>query len=121
MIFLIQQAILLTVRSSEKCGVAIDGIQPSLECFRVSTDQILDSPTSEGVGKGTEDNSALIAVSVVATCIVLLVLGLAAIVVGLATRSRHHSISTQRPKSIHIHHRLPHGGDSVTSFSPESG
>jgi hypothetical protein len=110
------QAILLTVGSSESCSVSVEGInQAPPSCFS-RTD---NTPCSTGGVKGdTEGNSGVVVAGVVSTCIVVLVMGLALIVVGVASWSRRHGVSTQRPKSIHLHHRLPHGGDSVTSFSP---
>lgn len=74
-------------------------------------------PSDGGLSEDESGNTGVVVSAVVASCVVVIVLGLAVlVVVGVVTTYRH-SISKQRPKSIHLHQRMS-SGESVTSFSP---
>ena len=80
-----------------------------------------DTPSTGAVSSGrSEDNSRLIIAAVVPSCVAV-VLCVLLVVVSVVLSRQSGAAAYQRPKSIHLHHRMASGGDSVTSFCPDSG
>ena len=108
---------MVTIGSDKQCNVVINNITDPNSCF--SNDKTLNTPTTGGTTSNNPNMKVIIA-AIVPSCVAV-VLFVLLVVVSLVLSRRNGVNISQRPKSIHLHHRMGSGGESVTSFCPDSG
>ena len=103
----------------KQCNVVINNITDPNSCF--SKDKMPNTPTTGGTSNNpNQSNMKVIIAAIVPSCVAV-VLFVLLVIVSLVLSRRNGVDISQRPKSIHLHHRMGSGGESVTSFCPDSG